>query len=122
MVITNLSLSLSLTLFRRNIESLNALLDHLILIDREQQVVEFIVEHADLQLVERRNVKRFYSKLLRKLIENGLASETIQLLKHCLAKEAGALDEDLVALVNKSSLKEKDKWVCNEDCSLKQFF
>ena len=88
---------------------MNALLDHLILIDREKQVVEYIVENADLQLVDSRNAKRFYSKLLRKLIGNGEAGETISLLKHCVTKEVGALDEDLVALVNKSSLKEKDR-------------
>lgn len=91
-------------------ESLNALLDHMILLDREQQVADFITKYGlDLQPVEPRNIKKFYSKLLRKLIGSEQASGAIKLLRLCAAKETGPLDQDLLVLVDKSNLREKDK-------------
>lgn len=80
------------------------------LLDRDRQVVEFIVTNGmDLQMIERRHAQRFYSHLLRKLIASEQADDAIRLLKFCVSKEVGQLEEELLAVVNKSNLKEKDK-------------
>ena len=88
---------------------MNALLDHLVLIDREQQVVEFVTQNEELHVIETKNIRKFYSKLVRKLIASEMVDETVQLLRHCVTKEVNGLEEELVSMVNKSRLKEKDK-------------
>lgn len=89
---------------------MSAILEHLVLLDRDRQVVEFIVANGmELQLIEPRNTSRFYSHLLRKLIANEQTSKAIQLLKFCASKEVGQLEDNLLASVNKSKLNEKDK-------------
>lgn len=89
---------------------INSILDHLILLDQEIKVTDFIIENGlEIQIIETRNIRKFYSKLLEKLIINEHANKAINLLKFCISKEYGELDDELVKKVNNSKLKYNQK-------------
>lgn len=89
-----------------------SLLDNLLLIDREAEVADYIIQNGeDLQVVERRDAKKFYSKIVSRLITANKPLEAIKFLKYSIATEVGDLDDELQNLVrNSKHLSPKHKY------------
>ena len=97
---------------RHNEESINKILEQLIFLDKDLEVVECILHYGmDFNLVQKKNVQKFYSKLVRKLIGNNRGKDAIKILKFCIAKEISGLDDRLANFINKSNLEKNDKYV-----------
>jgi len=94
----------------RNQTWVNQLLEHLLFLDQQIRIANFIIEYGnDLKLIERKNSKKFYSKLVEKLIDVGKVKEVVDILKFVIAKEVGELDENLPKIVADSQLTNTQK-------------
>lgn len=96
--------------FRRNIQAINSIVEHLTFLDKHVEVTKTILEHGlELEFVVKRNAQKFYSRLIEKLVNDEKAKEATDLLKFCIAKEFGELNEDLIKIVDNSKLKSNEK-------------
>lgn len=61
----------------------------------------------EIRLIQTKNFKKFYSKLVRKLLNKNEPQMTIKILRFCIAKGINGLDDDLIQVLNKSEIQDK---------------